>query len=113
MRRSTAAILAIVVVIGAAGAQAASKDSKVTIHYDNNTFSGRVTSTEQGCEAYRQVKLFKKKAGAKKLITSTPTDEDGKWLVFADKGMKGRFYALVLASDDGCDRDRSRTIEVG
>jgi hypothetical protein len=110
--RATAVIVATVLALGAVGAEAASKNSKVTIHYDNNTFSGRVTSTEQGCEAYRQVKLFKKKAGAKKLITSTPTDEDGNWLVFADKGMKGKFYAVVLASDDGCDRDRSRSIHI-
>jgi hypothetical protein len=103
--------LAVVALVVAGTTPARADDSRVTIHFEDNAFKGRVVSSSRDCEHPRQVALMRKQDGADYELTSTVTDVDGKWVVFADPGTKGSFYAKIF-DGGGCAGDRSRTIDV-
>jgi hypothetical protein len=76
-----AAAAALMAPAGAALAQAATYDSKVTIGYVRGGpyFAGRVSSSQSACIKHRKVTVYRKTAGADPAIGSDTTSAAGVW----------------------------------
>ncbi len=96
--------------------------SHITIRSNPNnlTFSGRVSSSNEACDAGRKVTLYRKTA---ELLGSTTTSSGGRWKITASgsAGISlGRFYAKVARRSEGaagtiyvCRSARSKTVRFG
>jgi hypothetical protein len=93
------------------GGGAAKCDSKITIAYKRNRFSGKVTSDNNRCAKGRSVKVKKVNAGT---VGRTVTNQKGKWKV-PEPDANGRYFAVTSKRKAGkivCKAARSRKIRV-
>jgi hypothetical protein len=104
---------------GTALAHEVTHDSTITMHYANDEFAGKVTSTHDKCEEGRTVKIFRVEGDGKDRVEKGKTDEDG-FYSFAHEDADGEYFARVtreVLSDTNkhshvCARDSSPTITV-
>ena len=94
-------------------------NSSVTIRYRGGSFSGRVRSSSDRCEARRSIVVKHVKRGKDETFDNAKTDQAGTWQRRAARA-NGKFYAKVkkktLSGRDNrtivCKSARSRTITV-
>jgi hypothetical protein len=69
--------------------------------------SGKVSSRAGGCEANREVALFRRDGYLSRKLAKTRTNRNGKWKV--GKHLRdGRYFATVVGGS-GCRYDNSKT----
>ena len=87
------------------------EDSKITIKYSNNKFSGAVKADTAKCEKGRKVSVKKRGAG---VVGTDTTDNAGKWSVRYPEPKGKRYFAKVAPKKVGettCNGAKSQTIK--
>jgi LPXTG-motif cell wall-anchored protein len=114
-------LLGLVVATGPAQAHARKFNARVSLSYDDSSFSGVVSSNNADCESARQVTLFQRARGGAVARGTTTTSVDGSFS-FGLPGENGLFYAVVSAKtlpggtyghSHLCNGARSRTVKAG
>ncbi len=126
-RTSLALVLALILAFCAAATafaggsgQTVEVASQLKLRNSAPAFHGRVTADNPGCVASRTVKMFKqKRSGAKKLLGTATTDNDGKWTVPFENLESAAYFGVVTRSEEGaagtiyvCLRAKSQVIAV-
>jgi LPXTG-motif cell wall-anchored protein len=114
-------LLGLVVATGPAQAHGRKFNARVSLSYDDSSFSGVVSSNNADCESARQVTLFQRSRGGAVARGTTTTSADGSFS-FGLPGENGLFYVVVSAKtlpggtyghSHLCKGARSRTVKAG
>lgn len=115
LRRFATLAGVLVLVVGllpVAGAVGASYGTKVIVSLKTPAFHGKLKSSRSACETGRTVKLFRKKAGADRLLGSDRSSPAGKWSVRI-KLRSGASYYAKAAAKGSCRAAKSKVLTIG
>jgi hypothetical protein len=103
------AVLA-VALLSATPAAGASYSTKVIVSLKTPAFHGKLKSSRSACTSNRTVKLFRKKAGADKLLGTDRSNAKAKWSI-PIRLKPGSYYAKAPAKGS-CKPGKSRVLTI-
>lgn len=116
---TTAALALMIPGADVASAHRFRASSRISLHYSDGAFKGKVTSGRRICENNRRVVVYKKRRGRDRVVGRDTTNSAGRFRI-RERRARGRFYAVVSRRAFGryghmhiCKGDTSNTIKRG
>jgi hypothetical protein len=97
-------------VVSAAGAGKNSTGIVVSLKFP--AFHGSLTSPRHACLGSRSVKMYREKAGKRKLLGSDESEDNGKWAIPVGKSLGSGSYYATVAKRGKCKAAKSKLLSI-
>jgi hypothetical protein len=114
--RALFAVFSVVLVgalLPAVAASGASRyGTKVLVSLKFPAYHGSLQSSKQGCLGGRTVKLYRKKAGAVKVLGTDTTSSKGRWSIPVGKRLTSGEYWAQATAHGSCKAGKSKVLTI-